>query len=430
MLPLLQHLSASAAASLITSTVEAALLAISVAICLRLIPDLSATVRSILWTAVFLVAAALPFLTPTASGSPSTSTATPIALSIDWAIGIAAFWAALSLFRIAQLLRSAVHLNGVARRSELIISDAASHAPIATSTEIDIPCVAGFFAPRILIPTSLYAALPPSELAQIITHEQAHLNRFDHWTNLLQKLLIALYPIHPVLLWIERRLCIERELACDDAVLRQTGARKQYALCLTNLAENGLARRGFTLALRAWERQSELTRRVLRILEVPTRQLRPTQSAAVVATLLAALTTGATTLAHTPQFISFSTPEAPQSLHESLRAPSIAELHRDGWDVNSHPATFTPTTKPTMVNTSMELPTKPKKSLTKLKPTKKHSTPITQAALRQTQPQQWIMLTTFQSTEAPAHYHQAIFQISDATYAAVPTQAGWLIIEL
>ncbi len=97
-------------------------------------------------------------------------------------------------------------------------------------------------------------------------HEVGHLRRADDWINLLQKVSLVVFPLNPVLIWIERRLCLERELACDDAVLRMTKAPKAYATCLTNLAEHRLGRRAAALSLGAWERKSELARRVHRIL--------------------------------------------------------------------------------------------------------------------------------------------------------------------
>ena len=62
-----------------------------------------------------------------------------------------------------------------------------------------------------------------------------HLRRADDWTNLLQKLGLVLFPLNPVLLWVEHRLCAERELACDDRVVSSIAGRKAYALCLTHL---------------------------------------------------------------------------------------------------------------------------------------------------------------------------------------------------
>jgi beta-lactamase regulating signal transducer with metallopeptidase domain len=129
--------------------------------------------------------------------------------------------------------------------------------------------VLGFLRPRILLPAELLERLTAAELAQVVVHEMEHLRRGDDWTNLLQKLALVVFPLNPALWWVESQLCAERELACDDQVIRASRGRKAYAICLTHLAEYSMLRRGLSLALGAWEKQSELVRRVHRILRRP-----------------------------------------------------------------------------------------------------------------------------------------------------------------
>jgi beta-lactamase regulating signal transducer with metallopeptidase domain len=66
--------------------------------------------------------------------------------------------------------------------------------------------VFGFLHPRILIPPALLERLTSPELQQVVLHEMEHLRRRDDWTNLLQKMGLVLFPLNPVLLWVERRL--------------------------------------------------------------------------------------------------------------------------------------------------------------------------------------------------------------------------------
>ena len=86
-------------------------------------------------------------------------------------------------------------------------------AALCVSDEVDRPSVVGFFAPRILVPAALLERLSADELRQIVLHEMEHLRRGDDWTNLLQKLSLVVFPLNPALIWIERQLCVERELA-------------------------------------------------------------------------------------------------------------------------------------------------------------------------------------------------------------------------
>jgi len=234
-----------------------------------------------------LLVVALPFLHFRSTGGATTSSA----LHIDERISLAliGLWAAASLFRAAELIRSAFYLRGIARSSiriapdpaiETLLQSGQRQVTLCVSTEVDRPSVVGFFSPRILVPATLLDRLTTAELLQIVLHEMEHIRRRDDWTNLLQKLSLVLFPLNPVLVWVERRLCLERELACDDRVLRTTGARKAYAVCLASLAEHTLVRRGVSLALGAWERRPELVRRVHRILTSSGRTMRPNQLAA------------------------------------------------------------------------------------------------------------------------------------------------------
>ena len=93
-------------------------------------------------------------------------------------------------------------------------------------------------------------------------HEGEHLRRRDDWTNLLQKICLVLFPLNPALVWMERRLGREREMACDDGVVSVTHAPRAYAACLASLAECGLKYRTGALTLGAWQRRPELVERV------------------------------------------------------------------------------------------------------------------------------------------------------------------------
>ena len=150
-----------------------------------------------------------------------------------------------------------------------------------------------------------------------------HLRRLDDWRNLGQKLALVVFPLNPALLWLDRRLGMERELACDESVLEATRAPKAYASCLVHLAEESAIGRHLSLALGAWERRSELARRVHGILGYRfgegTGQGRNRMGA--VALVSASLVLGAT-LAHAPQLITFAAP-APVT---SASAPGVFTL--------------------------------------------------------------------------------------------------------
>ena len=102
--------------------------------------------------------------------------------------------------------------------------------------------------PLVVIPSWATRELSPAEFNTVLLHELAHLGRWDDWTNLAQKVLGALLFFHPAIWWIEKKLALEREMACDDLVLAKTASPRAYAECLVSLAEKNLLQRGIALA--------------------------------------------------------------------------------------------------------------------------------------------------------------------------------------
>ncbi len=96
----------------------------------------------------------------------------------------------------------------------------------------------------------------------MLVHELAHIRRWDDWTNVVQKLAEAVFFFNPAVLWIARRLNLEREIACDDWVVSMTGAARPYAVCLTKLVELGAFSRGPQLAHGAVTRKRQISHRI------------------------------------------------------------------------------------------------------------------------------------------------------------------------
>src|SRR4051794_21437731 len=312
------YLSATAAGALFSAVWEGVVLALGVYVCLGLLPRLSAAARSVVWLNVFLLLVLLHFV-PAFAGRASnlTSGRVPeIHLNPLWSLAIAALWLVLSLWRAAQFVAGLAHLRRLARRAvpvevdpeiQALLDDAPGRraARLCISNEVVRPSVLGFFHPRILLSCALVEGLTPPELQQVVLHEMEHLRRGDDWTNLLQKIGLLLFPLNPVLAWVERRLCAERELACDDRVMQSSAGRKAYALCLTRLAEFSLFRRSFSLVLGLWERRPELVRRIQRIVSQPVRSMGRRPAMAATGSLLAGALGCAVALSHSPQLVSF-----------------------------------------------------------------------------------------------------------------------------
>ena len=99
------------------------------------------------------------------------------------------------------------------------------------------PATANWWHPRVLLPAELVPELQSPQLANILRHELIHIRRRDYLWDRLAALACRIVFFHPVMWMAHRRLRWERELACDEAVVRQCGdERIQYAECLTTLA--------------------------------------------------------------------------------------------------------------------------------------------------------------------------------------------------
>jgi len=297
---------------------------------------IGAAQRFIIWAAAFTVVVGLgflPWLARSASGvialnaMPGAPAATPwFRIDDRWALAIAALWLVASLVRAASLAVHSLHLRQLWNSATPVEVDAhlcalltaacptrRDHsrkvAELCTTRRLDRPCVIGFFAPRILIPEWLFARLTPGELEQVVLHEAEHLRRRDDWTNLFQKLALVLFPLNPALVWIESRLCREREMACDEGVVRRTQAPRAYAECLTSLAERQIEvrlerRRAHALSLGAFERRPELVRRVYSIL-ARKQALHPVAARALVGVAGCGLLIASVELARCPQMVAF-----------------------------------------------------------------------------------------------------------------------------
>ena len=323
----------------VTAVWQGGLIAMGLAVLLRLAPRTTAEDRFKVWSAAFATVVGLPLLTlvskfsvAAVSGVSSTTveTASRPLFSLDarWSLVIAGIWAAATLYRAGDLAVHSLRLRKL--WAEATPMEVDSHlcsalAPIAakwhrgrvevcTTGTLQRPSVIGFFKPRILIPDWLFARLTAGELEQIVLHEAEHLRRNDDWTNLLQKLCLVLFPLNPGLVWIERRLCREREMACDDGVIKITRAPRAYAACLASLAERGLQHRVEALSLGAWERRPELVHRVHSVLRRKN-TLGPVGNGALLGAMGCGLLFGSIGLARCPQMIAF-VPARSQARHE------------------------------------------------------------------------------------------------------------------
>jgi beta-lactamase regulating signal transducer with metallopeptidase domain len=263
------------------------LLAALVYVLLRLIGRQNSGTRFALWFSALVAVSATPFLSFSALGSArlhavsAPSLSGLIVLSPAWALYLCAIWigcAALLLLRLGAGLARLAQLRRDCSEVDLASLDPAigrifqerilrRRVKLCVSSEVKVPAAIGFFRPAIVFPAWLLPELSAGEMEVIVRHELAHLGRWDDWTNLAQKIVKAVFFFHPAVWWIENRLTLEREMACDDMVLAQTGSPRAYASSLISFAEKLHSPRGLALAQALVSHMHQISQRVSQILD-------------------------------------------------------------------------------------------------------------------------------------------------------------------
>jgi hypothetical protein len=124
--------------------------------------------------------------------------------------------------------------------------------------------------------------------------------------------------------WIEKRLLLEREMACDDAVLERTGRPRAYAQCLVTLAEKSIVRRGIALAQAVISRAHETSLRLEQILDLKRPKAGGISRPAMIT--LTAFAAGCLALRpELPRLVAFQGPPAMQSAEAPAAWPSLPQ---------------------------------------------------------------------------------------------------------
>ncbi len=191
----------------------------------------------------------------------------PTALSLVVVLGSLGMFARIG-YGVARLRRLASHSTPLGEGTEARLpgwSAARStgrRARLRHSAEVSVPTLIGLGRPTIVIPTRLLPQLSETELDHVVLHELGHVRRWDDWTKLVQKLASGMLFFHPAVRFIERRMDVDREIACDQWVVARTGALRAYASCLLRLGELMVGALPTTLAPGAMGRSSQLSRRI------------------------------------------------------------------------------------------------------------------------------------------------------------------------
>ena len=157
-----------------------------------------------------------------------------------------------TLTRLAQALAGEI---GLRRRITLL------RAPGAA-----MPMTWGFLHPVVLLPSDVHA-WPPARQRAVLMHELAHVKRHDYLVQMLAQIACGVYWFNPLVWMAAAQLRIERERACDDQVLCSGSKASEYA---TQLLEMARSLRPVAVRLAptvAMAQPSQLSGRLLSILD-------------------------------------------------------------------------------------------------------------------------------------------------------------------
>jgi TonB family protein len=95
----------------------------------------------------------------------------------------------------------------------------------------------GSFRPCILLPCEA-ETWPKDRIRVVLTHELAHIKRFDWLIQIVAELSCTIYWFNPLFWWACRHLRAQGEHACDDVVLNQGVDANDYAAHLLEVARS------------------------------------------------------------------------------------------------------------------------------------------------------------------------------------------------
>ena len=350
----LNHLIRMSTASMLNGMLEGIAIGLFAWILLRVIGRRNSSTRFAVWFSALLAIAALPAIGIATSSPSRTRIGSAITVPSSWASYLFIMWAVIAgltllrvgagLLQLRKLRASCTAIDAAALdpslRSTLQEFQSVRPVTLCHSEHLQVPAAIGFLKPIVVIPSWAFHDLSPIELHSILIHELAHLRRWDDWTNLAQQILKALLFFHPAVWWIQSQLALEREMACDDAVLAETGNPRGYAKCLVSMAEKSFLRRGLALAQAVVSRMRQTSLRVSQILDTnrsPATRIWKPALYSVASFFVVCLVSAS----HAPELVAFQD-RMPEVATASATSPQGAPTSGAGSDYFAKPPIATP----------------------------------------------------------------------------------------
>ena len=103
------------------------------------------------------------------------------------------------------------------------------------SGSVAVPLTVGWLRPTILLPIE-WREWEREKLEAVLAHEGAHVRRRDGLVAALAGVNRCIFWFHPLAWWLERKLALLAEQACDESSVAELGDRQRYAHLLLEMA--------------------------------------------------------------------------------------------------------------------------------------------------------------------------------------------------
>ncbi len=158
--------------------------------------------------------------------------ATTVPATADWREIAVYVYASISVFFMARFALGMFLVRKLTTASNGVTGE----SRFRQSETIAVPLTVGWFRPKILLPSE-WRDWEQSKLDAVLMHEGAHARRRDGLIAALAAINRSVLWFHPLAWWLERRLALLAEQACDEACIAETGDRDGYAQLLVEMAQ-------------------------------------------------------------------------------------------------------------------------------------------------------------------------------------------------
>ena len=208
--------------------------------------------------------------TPATSGWPSSLPATLLAV-----------WASGALILSCCFLAAGVRLSRIVRQSSSVAEPSIDRLALSVAQQLGVastrvrlrwtnreftPMTWGLRSPVLILPV-VSKTWDEERLGQVLVHEMGHIQRWDVVTQALSSVACALYWFNPLVWVAARQMLVERERACDDLVLESGAKPSSYAHGLLEIARSLGARWTAAHVSPAMARRSQISGRLLAVLD-------------------------------------------------------------------------------------------------------------------------------------------------------------------